>query len=104
MLKGAIVMSRTVRSKFLAVLTVIALSAIARAQGVHLDVNDVSFLWPAPDTPGDVSALISADELLIDGKTQLWPRAAFETIIATAETVTIESSSGRLVTISFGEL
>jgi hypothetical protein len=75
----------------------------AGGQDIRFDVNDVSYLWPAPQTSADVAALISADDVLIDGKTSIWPRAAFDTIIAAAQTVVVESSAGRFDTISFGD-
>lgn len=88
----------------LTVATLLMVSTATQAQDGRFDVNDVSYLWPVPKTPAEVSALISADDVLIDGKTQIWPRAAFDTIIATAQTTAVESSSGQLVSINFGDL
>src|SRR5438270_13745245 len=50
----------------------------AAADGVPepIDVNDISFLWPAPKTVKDANALISVDDLLADGKSPILPKDA----------------------------
>jgi hypothetical protein len=68
----------------------------------RFDVNDISYLWPVPATKEDVARLISVDEQLADGTSQIWPKAAFEKVIQTATTVEVTNSAGRQNTISFG--
>jgi hypothetical protein len=64
----------------------------------RFDVNDVSYLWPVPKTKEDVDGLISANAKLLDGSSQIWPQAAFDTLIKTAVSVKVTSSAG----IDFG--
>lgn len=54
----------------------------------RLDVNDVSFLWPAPRTADEANALITIDETGPDG-VAFWPKEAFQQVLATAPTVQI---------------
>lgn len=68
----------------------------ARADDLKFDVNDVSFLWPVPNSEVALNKLISADELTDSGD-QLWPQAVFETVIDKAETTAVGNSS-----INFG--
>jgi hypothetical protein len=58
------------------------------------DVNDVSYLWPVPKTKDDVVGLMSVDDKLADGTSQVWPLAAFNSVVQTAQTVTIQNSAG----------
>jgi hypothetical protein len=66
-----------------------------------LDVNDVSYLWPAPTTPEEVAALISADDLTADGIAPIWPRKNFDTVMATAQSVSVVDAEGVANTIAF---
>lgn len=85
------------------VLTLIsAIDVATRRQDVVFDVNDVSFLWPVPNTPDDVRRLLAADDLLADGKSPLWPRRAFDDLIKVAQTVEVKGSTGQLHRITFG--
>jgi len=59
-----------------------------------LDVNDVTFLWPAPATPDDVSKLIAADEKLTSTADAILPADLLDKLLAAAETVQITGSSG----------
>ncbi|HEY2159012.1 MAG TPA: di-heme-cytochrome C peroxidase [Isosphaeraceae bacterium] len=61
----------------------------------RFDVNDLSFLWPAPETEADVLSLISADSAA-DGKAGLWPEAAFNRILdlLTGDSATIKHPGG----------
>lgn len=70
-------------------------------QQVRFDVNDVSYLWPVATTQADVDALISSDDTLADGVSRIWPQRAFDTVIKTAETVTVEPSAGPIPRIAF---
>src|SRR5438045_1333075 len=40
----------------------------APAAPVPLDINDISFLWPVPQTKADVDALISLNDQTADGE------------------------------------
>lgn len=62
------------------------------AEDLSLDVNDVSFLWPVPNSEAALEKLISSDEITDSGD-QLWPQNVFETIINQAEKVAIGNSS-----------
>ncbi len=70
-------------------------------QQVRFDVNDVSYLWPVATTQADVDGLISSDDKLADGVSRIWPQAAFDAVIKTAETVSVETSAGTMATIRF---
>jgi hypothetical protein len=70
-------------------------------QEVKFDVNDVSYLWPVATSQADVDALISSDDTLADGVSRIWPQRAFDTVIKTAETVSVETSAGTAATIAF---
>jgi hypothetical protein len=54
-----------------------------------LDVNDVSFLWPVPQTKADVDALISLNDASADGK--IFPADLFAKLIEEAKTVSVGS-------------
>jgi hypothetical protein len=69
----------------------------------HVDVNDISILWPAPKTVDDVKKLISLNEKLADGTTAIWPEAAFKQLIQTAPTVTVTGSGGQVAQIDFAD-
>ena len=79
-----------------------SLAATARGQDVRFDVNDVSFLWPAPHSKEDVSQLLSADEPIADGSNSTWPKDAFDAIISKAQTIAITNGSGGTNKIDFG--
>ena len=70
-------------------------------QEVKFDVNDVSYLWPVATTQADVDALISSDDKLADGVSLVWPQGAFDAVVKTAETVSVETSAGTMATIRF---
>jgi hypothetical protein len=69
-------------------------------QEVKFDVNDVSYLWPVATTQAEVDALISGDDKVAGGTARIWPQAAFETVMKTAETVEVETSAGSKATIA----
>src|SRR4051794_12431773 len=50
--------------------------SVSRAEETRFDVNDISILWPVPTTKDDVAQLISADEMVADGTTHVWPKPA----------------------------
>jgi hypothetical protein len=52
-----------------------------------LDVNDISFLWPVPQTKADVDALISLNDEAADGK--IFPDELFGKLIDEAKTVSV---------------
>jgi hypothetical protein len=64
-----------------------ALLSLAGAQNspTPLDVNDVSFLWPVPETKADVDALISLNDQTADGK--LLPDELLGRLMEEAKTV-----------------
>jgi hypothetical protein len=64
-------------------------AASPQPQPAAFDVNDISFLWPAPQTAADVAALISADEKTAGGD-PIWPKAAFDGVMAAMKTVSIQ--------------
>ena len=76
-------------------------SADAAADG--LGVNDISFLWPLPQTPDDISKLISVDEKNISGPGEIWPTNLFQLVLnsAVAPEQSIVSSSGEVMFIRF---
>src|ERR1700726_4439438 len=55
-----------------------------------LDVNDISFLWPVPQTKADVEALISLNDEAADGK--IFPDELFTKLIDEAKTVSVGNS------------
>lgn len=60
------------------------LATSSKAVPEHLDVNDVSWLFPTPAEGEKLGTLISIDSLKdAEGQT-LWPQAAFESILAIA--------------------
>jgi hypothetical protein len=77
------------------------LVATAQGEDVQFDVNDVSYLWPAPKTKEDVASLISADELIEDGSSPIWPKDVFGAVIGKAQTITIANSIGGTNRIDF---
>src|SRR6266481_5112085 len=52
---------------------------------VPLDVNDISFLWPVPQSKADVDALISLDDQVADGK--IFPDELLAKLMDEAKTV-----------------
>ncbi len=70
---------------------------------VRFDVNDISFLWPVPNNSREASELIASDEKTADGKSQIWPKSAFDTLIQTAQTVGVNSPTGDTRRISFND-
>jgi hypothetical protein len=60
----------------------------------RFDVNDISYLWPVAATKDDVAALLSADELTLDGESQIWPKDAFQAVVSSAPLVTVANSAG----------
>lgn len=74
----------------------------ALGQGLRLDVNDVSYLWPPVTNAADAADLLSADELTADGVTPIWPKQHFAAAIATAQTIKVVNSEGKDDAIDFG--
>src|SRR5437016_4122049 len=68
----------------------------------HLDVNDVSILFPPPKTASDVDALIAADEKNAGGTEEFWPAGDFQTVLNQAQNLTLNDSAGKGHTITFG--
>jgi hypothetical protein len=68
----------------------------------HLDVNDVSILFPPPKTAADVDALIAADEKNAGGTETFWPAGDFQTVLNHAQNLTLNDSAGKGHTITFG--
>src|SRR5437016_4569919 len=52
-----------------------------------LDVNDISFLWPVPQSKADVDALISLNDEAADGK--IFPDELLGRLIDEAKTVSV---------------
>ncbi|HEV7279533.1 MAG TPA: hypothetical protein VGN57_04905 [Pirellulaceae bacterium] len=62
-----------------------------------LEINDISFLFPAPRTQEDVAALISSEEAFGQG-TALWPKEAFDRIIELSKEVKVDGERMQLPT------
>jgi hypothetical protein len=77
-------------------------TARVMAAGTRFDVNDVSFLWPPPVTAADVSALMSANDITTSGSA-VWPLPAFNAVMASARTLTIENAAGFASQITLDE-
>ena len=60
------------------------------AEGQRLDVNDVSILWPMPDSMEGVENLIALDSPASDG--DIVPDAVFTKLMAEAQTVEVSGS------------
>lgn len=78
-------------------------SGLLAKQEQPFDVNDVSYLWPAPTSSSDVADLISGDDLIGGAKSHLWPKVVFNTVMATAPTISVVDSAGRAVGIELSE-
>lgn len=65
-------------------------------------MNDISILWPVPQSAEDASKLIAVNEKLADGTTSIWPEGVFKKVIATAQTVTVQGSGTGIGQIQFG--
>ncbi len=68
----------------------------------HLDVSDVSILWPVPSDPAAVAALLTAATPLPNAGGPLWPASAFRDLIAHAQAVGITTAAGNEVKIGLG--
>ena len=68
-----------------------------------IDVNDVSFLWPAPAKKEDTDALISLSDFLADGASPILPKNAFDALLAAALQVQVNDSAMRPKQIIFGQ-
>jgi len=73
----------------------------ARAQSARLDVNDLAFLWPPPQTPEQVNSLLSANAPLGSGAATAWPENAFDLLRTTAASTRVTSPSGLAFGIDF---
>ena len=79
------------------------LEIVSTSENVRFDVNDISFLWPVPNNSREASELIASDEKTADGKSQIWPKPAFDTLIQTAQTVGVKSPTGETRQINFND-
>lgn len=68
----------------------VGLGGARMAQGAALDVNDLSYLWPAPVDAKDVAGLISADLSIIGGTRKVWPDEVFRLLLQTAQETVVE--------------
>lgn len=87
-----------------ALLVVAAVVMSARgvlAQSTHLDVNDLAFLWPPPQTPDQVNGLLSANAPLGSASVTAWPQNAFDVLRTTAASTQVMSPSGLAFGIDF---
>jgi hypothetical protein len=73
---------------FLALGLSLATSSKVGAEDGHLDVNDVSFLWPVPKSAEEADALISLADEAADGP--IMPPALFKALIDTAKKVSVK--------------
>lgn len=81
---------------------VIGAADAAESDGVRLDVNDVSFLWPPPRDQDDVTELLSADASLAGSGETVWPQGPFDAVVGKAQSVVVVNSAGRENRIMFG--
>lgn len=75
----------------------------ARAGDSRFDVNDISFLWPAPTDAADVQKLIAITETGADGAA-LWPASLFEKVLSTAKSSKVSDlgRTDRVITLPPG--
>jgi hypothetical protein len=76
---------------------------IAQSPATHFDVNDISFLWPAPKTQTDMNQLVSLDELLSDGSPIL-PDNLLSFVLDNAQKNAVTASSGAVLKIAFPDI
>lgn len=85
--------------------TSLGLFELRSAQGADakFDVNDISFLWPAPTAAADVQKLIAATETGDDGAA-LWPGNLFQQVLSTAKSLKVQDPAGasRVITLAPG--
>jgi hypothetical protein len=81
------------------------IGVFAQPERVALCENDVSFLWPLPERPEDLTKLISAGETLFLGDSALWPEKIFASVIAQASAIEqhVPTSGGNRLGIRFPE-
>lgn len=79
-----------------------SLTSVHAAEATSLSASDISFLWPLPETQGDVDGLISADETKITGAGELLPKQIFRQLLLAAADPRqrIEATSGQEFGIS----
>ena len=73
----------------------LATGTAADAKPVRFDVNDVSFLWPAPKTKEDAARLISVEEKLEDGESPILSQEALDSLLGIAGKVVVKDSADR---------
>src|SRR4051812_15367796 len=73
--------------------------SLGETAGVRFSAQDLSFLWPVPTTVEEVSRLISGDQTLADGKTEILPNGIFQQVLGNVQTVSITASSGDQVKV-----
>ena len=92
-----------VRVGSFAIFCTLACPFSAFAVDPHVDVNDISILWPPPDNRGAVDTLISGSDELNAPKTAIWPSKAFQAVLETAQSVTVMNSAGGENKIAFSQ-
>jgi hypothetical protein len=68
-----------------AVLAVITSASVAAAAAPKLDLNDVTWLWPAPNSAFDLDQVISIESLKSADGNPVWSDQQFEDVLATAD-------------------
>jgi hypothetical protein len=76
-------------------------SSIAAAADVTFDVNDVTFLWPPPQSQAEMDRLISADTAKPGETDAIWPADSFKAVIAETSKIAVTNSAGRMNKIDF---
>ncbi|TWU49466.1 hypothetical protein [Rubripirellula reticaptiva] len=68
-------------------LCVVALSitSVARGEAPKLDMNDVSWLWPAPQNAADLDRVLSISSIQAKDGSDVWSDDQFQDLIATIE-------------------
>ncbi|MHC2069744.1 hypothetical protein ACYFX5_19910 [Bremerella sp. T1] len=88
-------------SGLLTLLMLFCCSSVLRAdESVQLDVCDVSFLWPLPETADDANQLIAINENLTQDGNGICSQALFERLIELAEDLELDDE-GQKVGIDF---
>jgi hypothetical protein len=77
--------------------------ATAQSLSAHFDVNDISFLWPAPNSSAEVNQLISLDDTFADGSPIL-SGTILDLILDSALHAHLTQSSGAPSQITFPDV
>lgn len=74
----------------------LSLSASAFADQPKLDLNDVSWLWPAPQTVADLSRVITIGELKSECGEHVWSDSQFKDLLRTVDSEAVKVGSDKI--------